>query len=204
MRVSSAGNSWAVFVPIRVFASWETSLLQKGPLQIRLVWSETSGFWAIVRRVLRRLLAAFAVSWSWGRCACVGVVHGRRVGDGTAWEQWGRVRVFLDAGGGGGGGAMPLPAPHRGGCGPPFPLRFPSGRTAPPWRRPSGLGHRIGVRARCDSGSGSRRGRDGRFANRLYGFRGGDARSGEWIGLYDGADAAVHVYGGAGYEAGSL
>ena len=41
-------------------------------------------------------------------------------------------------------------------------------------------------------------------ANRPYGCRRGERRSGEWIGLDDGAYAAVHVYGGAGYEAGSL
>ena len=103
VRVSSAGNSWAVFVPIRVFASWETSLLQKGPLQIRLVWSETSGFWVISDAFCAGCRGIRGVVGLWAG-VLASVVHGRRVGEGTAWGQWGRVRVFLDAGGGGGGG----------------------------------------------------------------------------------------------------
>ena len=67
----------------------------------RLVQSE----WVLgdFRRVSRRFLRH-----SRGRGLVAGVlarvVHGRRVGEGTAFAQWGGVRVFLDAGAGGGGG----------------------------------------------------------------------------------------------------
>ena len=52
-----------------LFAMWETSLLQNWPLQIRLVWSETSGFWVFSDafcagcRGIRGVVAC-------GRCAC--------------------------------------------------------------------------------------------------------------------------------------
>ena len=73
---------------------WETSLLQNWPLQIRLVLVRNEWVLGVFRRVLRRLLRH-----SRGRWLVAGVlarvVHGRRVGEGTAWGQWGRVRVFL-------------------------------------------------------------------------------------------------------------
>ena len=76
---------------------WETSLLQNWPLQIRLVWSETSGFWVFSDAFCAGCRGIRGVVGLWPVCLRR-VVHGRRVGEGTAWGQWGRVRVFLDAG----------------------------------------------------------------------------------------------------------
>ena len=103
------GGSSAVLTSIRfngLFARWETSFLQNCPLQIRLVLSTTGpfrvrtrGLGAISDRFLRMLLRH-----SWGRGLVAGVlarvVHGRRVGEGTAFVQWGGVRVEGASGGG--------------------------------------------------------------------------------------------------------
>ena len=64
----------------------------------------------VFRRVLRRLPRH-------SRCrglvagVLASVVHGRRVGEGTACGQWGRVRVFLGCGIGDGGGPLAAPLP---------------------------------------------------------------------------------------------
>ena len=300
------GGSSAVLTSIRfngLFARWETSFLQNCPLQIRLVLSTTGpfrvrtrGLGAISDRLLRML-----PRHSWGRGLVAGVlarvVHGRRVGEGTAFVQWGGVRVEGASGGGapfecpqdrlrqaqgerrgfearlrcglvgacrrpahlwipafagttiaGVGSRRSGDAPAPGPC-PGFPLsrerrlgvcgtrggwwwrrapfecpqdrlRQAQGERNHASPRPRGFGHSIGVgagisRDRRLGVCGTRGGlwwrrapfdrlRANGIAHRPYGFRGVDARYGERIGLHDGADAAVHVYGGAGYEAGSL
>ena len=89
---------------------WETSLLQNWPLQIRLVWSETSGFWVFSDAFCAGCRGIRGVVGLWPVCLRR-VVHGRRVGEGTAWGQWGRVRVFLGCGIGDGDGPSPRPCP---------------------------------------------------------------------------------------------